>query len=226
MPENQSLFRRLTAPMSALFQFDFIQSKLLFARQFLSTPRTVGAIAPSSRFLARKMVNQIDFTSARCIVEIGPGTGVFTELLIKRRSEHCQVILIETNEEFVRQLNDRYGHLDNVQIIHDSGEKINLYKMKYGIEHIDYIVSGIPFSSLPAQVSTNILATVNKALTADGRFILFQYSLMKIKTITAWFDITFIERSWANLPPAYVFTCRSKQPQETARNEPVELPID
>ncbi|CAG9296517.1 class I SAM-dependent methyltransferase [Celerinatantimonas diazotrophica] len=213
MPENQSLFRRLTAPMSAFFQINFIHSKILFARQFLSTPRTVGAIAPSSRFLARKMVEQIDFNSARCIVEIGPGTGVFTDLLIKRRSDHCEIILIETNEVFVQQLNERYGHLDNVRIIHDSGEKINLYKMKYGIEHIDYIVSGIPFSSLPAQVSTNILSTVNKALSPNGRFILFQYSLMKVKTITTWFDITFIERSWANLPPAYVFTCRSKQIQ-------------
>lgn len=210
MPENQSLFRRLTAPMGAFFQINFIHSKLLFARQFISTPRTVGAIAPSSRFLARKMVEQIDFNSARCIVEIGPGTGVFTDLLIKQRAEHCQILLIETNEVFVQQLKERYGDLNNVRIIHDSGEKINLYKMKYGIEHIDYIVSGIPFSSLPAQVSTNILLTVNKALAPKGQFILFQYSLMKVKTITTWFDITSIERSWANLPPAYVFTCCSK----------------
>ncbi|MFM2483873.1 class I SAM-dependent methyltransferase [Celerinatantimonas yamalensis] len=201
--------------MSTIFQGTIVQSKLLFLKQFLATPRTVGAIAPSSRSLARKMIEQIDFTKARCIVEIGPGTGVFSELLIKYCQPHCQIILIETNPVFVEQLEQKYQHMDNVRVVHDSGEKINLYKIKFGIEHIDYVVSGIPFSSLPAQVSTNILSTVHKAIGDDGRFILFQYSLMKVRALTKWFDLTHIERSWINLPPAHVFTCRRKGRNDT-----------
>lgn len=210
MPEHQSKVRRLAAPLHAVFNLNFIRSNALFVKQFITAPRTVGAIAPSSRFLARKMVDQIDFESARCIVEIGPGTGVFSELLIKNSHPDCQILLIETNPAFVKKLQTKYQHFTNVNVIQDSGEMINLYKMKYGIEHIDYVVSGIPFSSLPKNVSTNILSTVRKALDDKGVFILFQYSLVKIKSITRWFDICDIQRSWINLPPAYVFTCHGK----------------
>lgn len=206
-----SIFKLILTPMNFIFSSDFIQSNSLFLKQFVTKPRSVGAILPSSKFLAKKMVAQIDFGKARCIVEIGPGTGAFTEQLLKhRKSSQCQLILIETNERFCRQLQDKYQHIENLQIIHDSGEKVNFYKMKYEIEQIDYVVSGIPFSSLPKQVSKNILISVTKAIGTTGSLILFQYSLFKVKTITQFFDITHIERSWLNVPPALVFTCRQK----------------
>ncbi|CAG9001095.1 MAG: Ornithine lipid N-methyltransferase [Candidatus Celerinatantimonas neptuna] len=206
-----SIFKLILTPMNFIFSSDFIQSNGLFLKQFVTKPRSVGAILPSSKFLAKKMMDQIDFSKARCIVEIGPGTGAFTEQLLKyRKSDQCQLILIETNELFCRQLQDKYQYVENLRIIHDSGEKVNFYKMKYEIDQIDYVVSGIPFSSLPKQVSQNILTSVTKAIGSTGSLILFQYSLFKMKTITMFFDITHIERSWLNVPPALVFSCRQK----------------
>ena len=66
-----------------------------FLLQYITHPRTVGAILPSSKRLARKMVESIDFENAKCIVELGPGTGVFTENILKKRNKDTIIILIE-----------------------------------------------------------------------------------------------------------------------------------
>ncbi len=50
----------------------------MFLLEYIKNPSKVGAIAPSSRYLADGMIQSIDFNSAECIVEYGPGTGVFT----------------------------------------------------------------------------------------------------------------------------------------------------
>ena len=61
---------------------------LNFLKEYIKHPRTVGAVAPSSRRLANGMMMPIDFENASCILEFGPGTGVFTEELIRRRKTH------------------------------------------------------------------------------------------------------------------------------------------
>ena len=45
--------------------------------EFIKHPKHTGAIAPSSKILAKKMVDVIDFNKAKCIVELGPGTGFY-----------------------------------------------------------------------------------------------------------------------------------------------------
>ena len=57
-------------------------TQTLFLRQFVQSPRTVGAVLPSSPALARAMLAPIDFASARTIVEFGPGTGAFTREIV------------------------------------------------------------------------------------------------------------------------------------------------
>ena len=54
-----------------------------FLLQYITHPRTVGAIIPSSKNLSRKMIANIDFNKCKCIVELGPGTGVFTERILE-----------------------------------------------------------------------------------------------------------------------------------------------
>lgn len=77
---------------------------LLFLLQYIIKPRTTGAVMPSSKYLARKMVNKIDFKTAKYIVEYGPGTGVFTDEIIKRKTENTILLLIEYNTNFYNEL--------------------------------------------------------------------------------------------------------------------------
>lgn len=86
----------------------------MFFIEYLKDPRRVGAVAPSGKQLTYKMIGGINFNKARCIVEYGSGTGVFTEKLLARVKEDTIVILFETNEEFYNELLSLYGHKKNL----------------------------------------------------------------------------------------------------------------
>lgn len=180
-----------------------------FLIEYVKSPRTVGAIAPSSEKLARKMVSDIDFNNAKCIVEYGPGTGVFTDKLVKNKRKDTILILVEYNEEFYKQLVKKYNHYDNIFIINGSAENIDKYLETYKLEKADYVVSGLPFASLPKNVSNKILKKTGKILNKKGLFITFQYTLLKKEYISSFFRDTNYERVFFNLPPAYVLKCRA-----------------
>jgi len=105
-----------------------------FLLEYIKSPRNVGAISPSSEKLAEKMIESIDFENTKCIVEYGPGTGVFTDKLVKIKNKNILLMLIENNKEFCKQLEDKYNKNDNVVIINDSAENIDEHLIKYNIK--------------------------------------------------------------------------------------------
>lgn len=95
---------------------------LQFFLQFLKNPRSIGAVAPSGKFLARKMMEPIDFERTKCIVEFGPGTGAFTREIMKRKGKDTKLILIEQNQIFCNRLKERYKNQRGVYAVCDSAE--------------------------------------------------------------------------------------------------------
>jgi len=181
---------------------------LSFLKECITNPRTVGAVLPSSKYLARKMTASIDFDKAEYVAEYGPGTGVFTEHLLSKRKKDTVVLLFETNDDFYEVLKKKYRHKTDFYLINDSAEQLEKYMMELDIPRLDYIVSGLPFASLPQQVSSNILAVTQKQLRQGGAFITFQYTLLKKDFITRYFPNIEIAKEVRNVPPAYVFSCR------------------
>lgn len=181
--------------------------ELSFVLQYFMKPRATGAILPSSNYLANKMVEDIDFKNAKCIIEYGPGTGIFTEKLIENRNQDTIVMLLEYNNEFYNLLKEKFKDEKNLFIINDSAENVCEYLLKYKIENVDYIVSGLPFASLPKHVSENILKQTKNILKKDGKFVTFQYSLFKVKFIKKYFRYIDLKREFRNIPPAYVLNC-------------------
>lgn len=135
-----------------------------FIFQYFLNPRKIGAVLPSSNYLAEKMVDRIDFHNAKYIVELGPGTGVFTDKIIKSRIQHTVVMLIESNKEFCTLLQEKYKDEKNLIIINGSAEEIDKYTMDFNIPYLDYVVSGLPFASLPKNASNTILIKTKKLL--------------------------------------------------------------
>lgn len=181
---------------------------ITFLTEYIRHPRTTGAIAPSSRYLARKMAEQIDYKNTKTIVELGPGTGVFTKEILKRKAPGTTLILIEINETFVKQLQKQFKDIPNLHIIHGSAEYMRDYLKELHLPTIDVVLSGLPFTSMPAPVSTNILKRVSEVLDEDGSFITFQYSLVKKAFIQQFFQNIKFKKVWGNLPPAYVLSCK------------------
>lgn len=142
-----------------------------FLIQYIMHPRTTGAILPSSKRLSKKMIKEINFDKCNCIIELGPGTGVFTEEILKRRNVNTKVILIEYNREFYKLLKSKYDNIEKIYIINDSAENIDCYIKKYSMGNVDYIVSGLLFASLPSDMSEDILDKSKSILGDKGRQI-------------------------------------------------------
>ncbi|SHN02479.1 Phospholipid N-methyltransferase [Anaerosporobacter mobilis DSM 15930] len=180
-----------------------------FLLEYLRAPRTVGAVAPSSERLAMKMISDIDFENSRCIVEYGPGTGVFTKKLVERKKKDTLLLLLEYNKDFCKHLQEIYHEDDTIIVINDSAENIDMYLEKYRIKNVDYVVSGLPFASLPKNVSNMILKKTKTILKKNGLFITFQYTLLKKEFIAAHFKKIELDRVVLNVPPAYVLKCKN-----------------
>lgn len=180
---------------------------LSFVLQYIAKPRTVGAVLPSTTYLAKKMTGDIDFKKASYIIELGPGTGVFTDHLLAKRREKTVILIIEYNREFYKQLVQRYKDEKNLIIINGSAENLGKYMKAYRIPHADFIVSGLPFSSLPKEMSNSILKSAQDALRDGGKFVTFQYTTWKKMMIETYFSKMEVKRELRNFPPAYVFSC-------------------
>ena len=179
-----------------------------FLKQYIFKPRTVGAVLPSSKYLAARMVNGINFAQVKCVVEYGGGTGVLTAEILRKRQPGTVVIVFEMNSTFYNVLNDKYGHEADVYIVNDSAMHIGQKLQEYGVQCADCVISGLPFASLPQEVSFNILTETKKHLKPGGAFITFQYTLLKKDLIGQFFEHIDIVREMRNVPPAYVLRCR------------------
>lgn len=183
--------------------------RISFFIQYLLNPRTVGAIAPSSKYLANMMINQFDLKNANVIVEYGPGTGAFTNEIIKKKGEQTILFLVESNPKFYKLLKDKYNNEKNIFIVNGTVEYIDKYLMEYNIPNVEYVFSGLPFSSLPKPVSEAILKLTKSVIGENGRFITFQYTRWKERFFNEFFEEVEVSREFRNFPPAYVYHCKN-----------------
>jgi len=181
--------------------------KLSFIRQYIANPSKVGAVLPSSKYLSDKMLEEVNFEQSKYIVEYGPGTGVFTKKILERRNASTVVVLIESNKAFYHLLKEKYSYEMNLIIIYGSAENIEEYLNDYQIPYADYIISGLPFASLPNHISNNILSSTLKVMKTGGRFVTFQYTKFKILLFKQYFPNINMKREFRNLPPAYILNC-------------------
>ncbi|UYZ59743.1 class I SAM-dependent methyltransferase [Hymenobacter latericus] len=175
-----------------------------FLEEFIRNPATVGSMVPSSRELTEQVMAPIDFATANCIVEYGPGTGVFTEALLKRRRPETAIVLVEVNRRFSELLRQRYAAHHNVHVIHGSADKTAEYLQPLGIRQVDCVVCGLPFSSLSRRLGWRILEHTQQLLEPDGKLVLFQYSMRNKRLFERFFRPVSHEHVLLNLPPAHV----------------------
>ena len=187
-----------------------IIEKIEFMYQFLNKPKTVGAIAPSSKYLSKKIISFIDFNKEGLVLlEYGPGTGPFTSEMVKSLKPTDQLIIIELNSKFTFDLKEKFKKYRNVKIYEDCVANTKKILDKEGVKEVDYIISGIPFSSLPKDVTQDILINTKSIMSNTTLFLTFQYSKFKKSTFEKYFKIIDIKFVLQNIPSAYVF-CMNK----------------
>jgi len=198
--------------MTELRRMSATAEHLVFLSRFLRHPRQIGALAPSSRTLAREMVRHIPLTATSRIVELGPGTGVFTREVINRLPQGGLFLAVDIDPTFCRELRERWASLDC-----ECGSAADLAPIiaARGWADVDHILSGLPFASLPAVLSHAILDAVKATLRPGGTFTTFQYihayptppAVAFRRDMDAHFGPMAARRTvFRNLPPAYVLS--------------------
>ncbi|TXB67885.1 class I SAM-dependent methyltransferase [Phaeodactylibacter luteus] len=180
--------------------------RIEFLREGLRNLQTVGTLTRSSRQLCKGMIKHIDFGTARVIVELGAGDGVITEHILARMHPDAKLLAFEVNAKFceqMRQIND-----DRLIVIEDSAEYIARYLKEAGADFADYIVSAIPFVSLPKEVGQLIVGKAHDSLRKNGRYIQVHYSLIMKSLYTSVFGNVNINFVPFNVPPAFVMVCQ------------------
>ncbi|MED0678125.1 methyltransferase domain-containing protein [Aneurinibacillus thermoaerophilus] len=191
--------------------------KLLFLYKFLSSPRSIGSVTPSSRFLARAMIKPIDFANAKAIAELGAGTGIFTEYLRENKRNDCKLVVFEKDDNMRNRLQNMYPDLS----YYNNASDIYNVMRKLKIQNFDYILSGLPFANFPQELRDAIMDGVEKALKPGGLFIAFQYSQQMKRQLHKRFEQVDIDFVPLNIPPAFVYCCRKRDNLSTRQEQQV-----
>jgi len=178
--------------------------KWQFLRGFLKNPVMVGSVIPSSRVLIDKMLEPVDWANTRLFVEYGPGVGTFTEHVLRRMAPDATLIAIDTNPDFIRYLRGKFTD-SRLFPVTGSAADVRQIIADCGFEHADYILSGLPFSTLPAGVGPAIAAQTYEALRPDGGFLVYQFKAKARDFMAVHFDRIDRGFEWVNIPPCHLF---------------------
>ncbi|MBA3730065.1 MAG: methyltransferase domain-containing protein [Sphingomonas sp.] len=164
----------------------------------------VGSVIPSSKTLIDKMLDPVDWDQTRLFVEYGPGVGTFTRPILDRLGPDAKLIAIDTSAEFIDFLK---SDIDDPRFIAVTGSAAEVEKIvaAHGFDHADYVLSGLPFSTLPEGVGDKISAATSRVIRSGGAFMVYQFSPKVRDYIAPFFER--IERGfeWRNVPPATLF---------------------
>ncbi len=194
----------------------------LFLGQFLRAPTSIGAIAPSSQRLAAAVCAPLPERGEPTVVELGPGTGPFTQEIQRRLAGRGHHLAVELNGPMAKILAERFPKVDVVQ--GDAAELPRLLTER-GLHQADVVVSGLPWAAFPDGLQRGLLSAVTSVMNPSGAFTTFSYihaiPLARARRfralLTARFEEVVAGRTvWRNAPPAFVFHARRPRPAPDA----------
>jgi phospholipid N-methyltransferase len=147
----------------------------VFLEGFLEHPVMVGSIIPSSRFTIAKMLGPVDWDRCKVFVEYGPGVGTFCRPVLSRLRRDGQLIVIDTNPLFIDYLRATITDSRFSAVLGSAADVEDIVRA-HGHDHADYVLSGLPFSTLPDGVGPAIAAATHRVLRADGAFLVYQFT--------------------------------------------------
>ena len=178
----------------------------LFGRNFLKFPAMLGSVIPSSRFLVDDVLSQVDWDSARVVVEFGPGVGTMTQEILRRMRSDATLVAIELNREFVDFLQAQVSD-PRLHVVHASAGKVRAVLGELGQGPADYIISGIPYTSMPETARREIVQESRHALGPEGVLLIYQFT----RTVLPYLESSFrtVRQGFQplNILPARIFHC-------------------
>lgn len=188
-------------------------SSIQIALEFLRSPLNTGAVAPSSATLVTDLINQIEFSQAKSIVELGPGTGAITESLVERLQADTHFFALELNPKFAEQTRRRCpGTIVKVGCATTLNEQLK----HFGLDECDCVVSALPWTLFDAETQDRLIQSIRASLSPTGNFIFYTYlgaewlpSGARLRQVVRkhFSAVRRVTHTFRNLPPAAVYVC-------------------
>jgi phospholipid N-methyltransferase len=182
------------------------EETLLFAKNFLQHPRMLGSLIPSSRFLIDRLLSRVDWKRARTIVEYGPGVGTITAHILSRMSPDARLVVFEMNEDFVNYLAKAFPD-PRLHVVHGSAETVQRELDRLKLDGADYIISGIPYTTMPVELREKIMRESREALNPGGAALVYQFTRAVLPYLRSHFHQIDQEYEPRNILPARLFYC-------------------
>lgn len=179
----------------------------MFAFEAIKTIKNSGTIAPSSKFLVKKMIKPISKRD-RVIIEFGTGNGCITKGILNKMHPKARLFSFELNEQFSLDAQEKMGADKRLHIINGSAVEFDKILETYGIHQVDQIISSLPLTLLDDKDVYKLLRKAKDALKPGGLFVQFQYSLDKYDTLKMYFSQVKLGFVAINIPPAFIYYCK------------------
>ena len=183
-----------------------------FLRGFIKNPVMVGSIIPSSRVLIDRMLEPVDWANTKLFVEYGPGVGTFTRPVLEKLGPDATLLTIDTNADFTHYLKEL---IDDQRLVAVTGSAAEVEKIlaDRNLGQADYVLSGLPFSTLPPGVGEDIAEATSNVIRPGGAFLVYQFSPKVLDFIKPHFKPVKRGFEWVNVPPATLFWAYKGEPK-------------
>ncbi len=176
----------------------------VFFRGFLEHPKMVGSIIPSSRYTIERMLAPVRWDECKLFVEYGPGVGTFCQPVLDRLRRDGTLIVIDTNPLFIDYLRKTITD-SRFHAVLGSAAEVEQIVVAHGFEQADYVLSGLPFSTLPEGVAPAIAEATHRVLRPGGAFMVYQFTARARDYMTPHFRRIDSGFEWLNVLPCKLF---------------------
>jgi phospholipid N-methyltransferase len=164
----------------------------------------VGSIIPSTDTLIANMLSRVDWKETKVFVEYGPGVGTFCNHVLRRLPADATYIAIDLNPDFIDYL--RQTIIDSrFRPVLGSAADVEQIVRDSGFDHADYVLSGLPFSTLPSGVGPAIAAATHRVIRPGGAFLVYQFRAKVRDFLSPYFKRIDQGMEYWNIPPCCLF---------------------
>jgi phospholipid N-methyltransferase len=181
----------------------------LFLGKFLRHGTRIASLAPSSPWLSRATVANVDWSQAEVIVELGAGTGPITRVIAERARPETRVVVLERDADFARLLRDRFAKFSHFDVIEGDVRDLSAILADRGIGRVDHVISGLPVPSFPKDLQLALFRVVRDVLEPEGTYNQITEIPWVYQGLYRRFfdDVRFVFEP-RNFPPAGAYYCR------------------
>lgn len=175
----------------------------------------IGSVIPTSANVVKAVLDRLHWQNVQLFVEYGPGLGTFTHDILARLPANARLIAIDTNPRFIDHLHRKVSD-PRFSAVHGSAADVCTIISDRGHDRADYVLSGLPFSTLPQAVAPAIMQATHAALRPGGAFLIYQYSRFVLPMLKEHFPEINEQMIWRNIPPCRIFSAHKDRANDPA----------